>query len=191
MSGQRQGTGQVDSGLSWSPDAGSVQPANVARNPPLPHTHTTRAHGQATFSPVRPDGGASRPPLPPVPLGLPPGRRLSRWGPAAALPLRLPASAPPGGGAAAEGAGPAGSRLRREAPGAGTPGLAVVNPARSPKACPAPASGRASNCHTDSLGPFPPLRNENKCSHPPDQPRELEEWCPAPSWHTAGAQGLR
>lgn len=87
-----------------------MQAANAARIP-LPHTHHPGPR-QATFPPVRPDRGASTPPLPPVPLGLPPGGRLPRWGPAAS-PATARALAPPGGGAmwgggtAAEGVGPA------------------------------------------------------------------------------------
>ena len=63
---------------SWSPDGevGRVQAANAPRTP-LPHTHHPGPR-QATFSPVWPDLGAPTPPLPPVPLGLPPGGRLPR-----------------------------------------------------------------------------------------------------------------
>lgn len=70
--------------------------ANAARTP-LTHTHHPGSR-QATFSPVRPDLGASTPPLPPVPLGLPPGGRLPRRG-SAASPVSAGAPAPPGGGA--------------------------------------------------------------------------------------------
>lgn len=65
---------------SWSPEVRRVQAANAARNP-LPHIHPPGP--RQAFSPVRPDRGASTPPLPPVPLGLPPGGLLPRWGPAA------------------------------------------------------------------------------------------------------------
>lgn len=94
----------------WSPDGGSEGAGGERGNDPLPHTHHPGPR-QATSSPVRPDRGASTPPLPPVPLGLPPGGRLPRWGPAAS-PATARALAPPrggavpGGGAVAEGAEP-------------------------------------------------------------------------------------
>lgn len=66
---------------------------------------------QATSFPVWPDHRASAPPLPPVPLGLPPGRLLPRWGPAACSPATAPGAGSAwgrgyaGGGAGPEGAG--------------------------------------------------------------------------------------
>lgn len=149
----------------WSREVGKVQAANTAGNP-LPHTHHP-SPCQSSLSPVQPNRGASAPPRPSVPLGLPPGGRLPRWSPAAGSPATAPGRSARGRGYIGGGATAAGARLALEVAAAPLP---EQNVARTRPTLQAVRSSQ------------PGLRRGNKWTCSPDQLGGLEQgpWCLAP-----------